>query len=185
MEANTANRILFELFFIFFQKNFDLIENFIKEAKKCENLEERRIKMFMFMEKCFDENQTSEILKFFHESNAHYYNQNAGYRIEELLVKTAVDKITCMISHSIIKKDDKKIYLKRLSEIDAGLFGNLFQASIAEITAQELRYIICFIANMDVKDISLIFNVEIKSVHKTRYRIRKKFVKNDVFRTIL
>jgi len=48
-----------------------------------------------------------------------------------------------------------------------------------------MKYIVCFVAAVDVKAISLLFNIEPASVYTARYRIKKKFAKDDTFRIIL
>ena len=65
------------------------------------------------------------------------------------------------------------------------MFENAYQTSKTKITGMDMKYLICFAADIDAKDISLLFNIEPASVHTVRYRIRKKFAKEDVFRMIL
>jgi len=38
-----------------------------------------------------------------------------------------------------------------------------------------MKYIICFAIEMEVQDMSLLFNVEPASIYTVRYRIKKKF----------
>ena len=111
--------------------------------------------------------------------------QNAQQQSEQYPVNNTIENITQILSASIIEKDYKKTYLDRLSKIDAKLLENVYQTSKVKITSMDMKYIICFAADMDVKDISLLFNVEPASVHTVRYRIRKKFAKEDSFRMIL
>ena len=89
-------------------------------------------------------------------------------------VKNIVDTIALMVSKSLIDKDNKKAYLERLSKLDFQMFENTFKTSKAKITDVDRKYIICFAANIDPKDISLLFNVEPTSVYTVRYRIKKK-----------
>ncbi len=100
-------------------------------------------------------------------------------------VESAVAKMARMISDSPIGKEDKKRYLDRLSRIDSGTLGQAYRTSKVKITGMDMKYIICFNADVDVRDISLIFNVEPASVRTVRYRIRKKFPKEDPFRMII
>jgi len=69
--------------------------------------------------------------------------------------------------------------LVHLSKIDCQLLEHAYQTSKVKLTGMDIKYIICFSANIDVKDISLLFNIEPASVHTVRYRIRRKFAKGD------
>lgn len=86
------------------------------------------------------------------------------------------------ISCSLIDRDMKEVYLERLSKTDLALFYRVYQSNNEKITGKDLKFIICFDIDMNVKDISLLFNIEPTSVHTARYRIKKK---HPYFRTIL
>jgi hypothetical protein len=111
--------------------------------------------------------------------------QSAKQQLEQNPVKISVEKIALMVSVSLIEKDTKTAYLERLSKIDFQPLENAYQASKVKITAMDMKYIICFAADLDAKDISLLFNIEPASVHTVRYRIKKKFAKEDLFRVVL
>jgi len=111
--------------------------------------------------------------------------QSAQQQLERHPVQNTIENIAHIISGSIIDKDDKKVYLERLAGLDSKLLEGAYQTSNVKITGMDMKYIICFAADMDVKDIGLLFNIEPASVHTVRYRIRKKFAKEDVFRMIL
>ncbi|MCL2073360.1 MAG: hypothetical protein FWH18_05540 [Marinilabiliaceae bacterium] len=64
------------------------------------------------------------------------------------------------------------------------MLENAYQTSKAKITSMDIKYIICFAADLDTKDISLIFNIEPASVNTVRYRIKKKFAEEDAFRMV-
>jgi hypothetical protein len=106
-------------------------------------------------------------------------------QLDQNPVKSVIENILHAISSSIIEKEVKKAYFERLSKIDTKLLETAYQTSKVKITGMDMKYIICFAADIDVKDISLLFNVEPASVHTVRYRIRKKFAKEDTFRMIL
>ena len=111
--------------------------------------------------------------------------QRQQQQLEHQPVKNTIEKITWMIEDSMIEKDAKKTYLERLTKIDLKLLENACQSSQVKITGMDMKYIVCFAANIDTKDVSLLFNVEPKSVNTVRYRIKKKFAKEDTFRMIL
>ena len=95
------------------------------------------------------------------------------YRIQNIIAC-----VTKMVSDSIIENDIKKMYLDRLSNLSPQLLESTSDVSLA-LSGKDMKYIICFVANMDVKSISLIFNVEQASVYTVRYRLRKKCAKDD------
>ena len=105
--------------------------------------------------------------------------------MEQYLIKNVIDNIAQAISTSHIKTEGKKTYIERLSKIDAKLLEMAYQTSTVKITGKDMKYIICFAADFEVKDVSQLFNIEPASVHTVRYRIRKKFAKEDIFRMIL
>ena len=111
--------------------------------------------------------------------------QNLQQQLEQHPVKNTIEKITWLIENSIIEKDTKKTYLECLSKLDVKLLEQAYQTSKTKITGMDMKYIVCFAANIDTKDVSLLFNIEPTSVNTVRYRIRKKFAKEDSFRTIL
>jgi len=171
----------------YIQKNLDLIENFIKELKHSEELDEQRYKIFQFMLNCFHENSTAKTSKFkkLLGENKQRHVQNVKQQLEQQSIKNAVENITQLLFDSPVKDDNKKIYHKRLFKINVKLLEEACRISKTEITYTEIKYIICFSIHIPVKDICQIFNVEVNSVYKARYRIRKKIAKEDAFRTIL
>ena len=111
--------------------------------------------------------------------------QNLKKQLEQNPVENTIEKIVQAVSASLIEKDNKKVYLESLSKIDSELLETAYQNSKVKITGMDMKYIICFAADIDVKDISLLFNIEPASVHTVRYRIKKKFQKEDSFKMIL
>ena len=109
---------------------------------------------------------------------------NSGLQLEHFRIQNAIESVIQLLSDSIIKNDYKKIYLERLSKLSPQLFDHICQNANVRITAMDMKYIICFSVDMEAADISLLFNIELTSVHTARYRIKKKFSKNDTFRMI-
>jgi len=100
-------------------------------------------------------------------------------------MKNSIEKIIWLIDSSMIEAETKKMYLERLSKIDFHILEQAYQKSKIKITGTDIKYIICFAADMDVKDICKLFKVIPPSVYTVRYRIRKKFAKEDIFWMIL
>jgi len=111
--------------------------------------------------------------------------QNMQQQLEQNPVENAIGRIVEMISASFIDKDNKKAYNERLQKIDTKLLEHAYQTSKVKITNMDMKYIICFLADIDVKDISLLFNIDLASVRTVRYRIKKKFSQENVIRVIL
>ncbi|MCL2028557.1 MAG: hypothetical protein FWG79_08765, partial [Bacteroidales bacterium] len=103
----------------------------------------------------------------------HYHAQNT------------IESITQMLPGTLIDSKDKQIYLERLSKLDPTLIESVCESANVKITGMDMKYIICFMANIEVDDISLLFNIEPASVRTVRYRIRKKLAKESFFRSIL
>jgi len=111
--------------------------------------------------------------------------QKQQQQLEHNPVKNSVENMIHLVSHSLIEKDTKAMYLERLANVDVKLLEQAYQTSKVKITAMDMKYIICFAADMDAKDISLLFNIEPASVHTVRYRIRKKFGAGNAFLTMV
>ena len=105
--------------------------------------------------------------------------------LEQNPVENTIKKLTLLIENSVIPKDTKDKYLDRLSKLDVKRLEHAFQFSKTKITGMDMKYIICLAADIDTHDVGLLFNIESASVHTVRYRIRKKFAKEDSFRMIL
>jgi len=111
--------------------------------------------------------------------------QTLQQQLEQSPVNSIIENIGQMVSASLIGKEDKKAYLDRLSKLDPKLLEQVHHSSKAKITGMDMKYIICFSADFDVRDISLLFNIEPASVHTVRYRIKKKLPKETAFRVTL
>ena len=111
--------------------------------------------------------------------------QHNKQQLEQNPVKNIIDNIAQLISSSLIEKNAKEAYLERLSNLDAKLFETAYETSTIKITSMDMKYILCFAANLDVKDIGLLFNVDPASVYTVRYRVRKKLSKEDSFKIFL
>ena len=105
--------------------------------------------------------------------------------VGRLPVRNAVKMMTQRVASSRIEEGHKRKYLESLSKLDLHLIEEAFRASIERITDLDVKYIICIAAEIDAKDIGLLFNVDPSSVHTMRYRIKKKFAKDDLFRMVL
>jgi hypothetical protein len=103
----------------------------------------------------------------------------------QMPVRETIDKIVRSVTGSAMEKDVKSAYLSRLEHVDISLLENIYRSSGGGLTSLDMKYIICFVTEMAVRDIGLLFNVEPASVNTVRYRIRKKFAPDDPFRLVI
>jgi len=102
-------------------------------------------------------------------------------RLEQKPVKNMVKKLMEWISQSVLDKTKIKIYTQQLSELDVDMLEQGFLTAEEKISNMDMKYIICFAIEMDVKDMGLLFNVEPASIRTVRYRIKKKFLGKNGF----
>ena len=85
-------------------------------------------------------------------------------------------KITVL--NSSLPEEQRTRYAANLDAIDFNRASAIFSSSHEPLTQMDRRYILCFLADMTIQDISLIFNVETASIYTVRYRVKKKFPKS-------
>ncbi|MCL2041169.1 MAG: hypothetical protein FWG84_03895 [Bacteroidales bacterium] len=106
-------------------------------------------------------------------------------QLEQKPTKTMIEKLTEWISDSLMEKSKRTSYVQKLSELDVDMLEQGYLTANEKISNMDMRYIICFSIDMDVKDISLLFNVEPTSVRTVRYRIKKKFGGKNTFKFLI
>ena len=99
----------------------------------------------------------------------------------QILINNLIERI----SGSVIEKNKKDMYIRQLSNINSEILEQVYLNAEKKISGLDMKYIICFVTEMNVKDISLLFNIEPASVLTARYRIRKKFGGNNTFRFLI
>jgi len=111
--------------------------------------------------------------------------QRIKKHLEQKPTKAMIVKLTEWISQSPIEKTKEKEYIQQLSELDIEMLEQGYLTSDEKISNMDMKYIICFAMDMDVKDMSLLFNVEPASIRTVRYRIKKKFGKKNTFKFLM
>jgi uncharacterized protein YoxC len=106
-------------------------------------------------------------------------------QLEQKLTKTLMEKLIEGISKSVMEKSKRDFYIQQLSELDVDALEQGYLCANEKISTMEMKYIICFAIDMDVKDMSLLFNVEPGSVRTVRYRIKKKFGERNTFKFLI
>lgn len=67
-----------------------------------------------------------------------------------------------------------KEYLNRLNELDESALIQLDNRTNGSLSATYIRYCICFMIGMEIKDISDCFHIEPSSIHMIRYRLKQR-----------
>lgn len=97
------------------------------------------------------------------------------HTLEQPPAKHQGDKLRQQIIHHTIPNTRKEQYLSSLEEVDYSAMEKMIGHAAKRVTSTDRFYMICFIIDMKVEDISIILNVEPSTVYAVRYRIKKKF----------
>jgi len=106
-------------------------------------------------------------------------------QMEQKPTKTMIGKLTDWICKSCMEKTKKNFYIQHLSELDIDMMELGYLTANEKISNMDMKYIICFAIDMDVKDMSALFNVEPASIRSVRYRIKKKFGEKNTFKFLM
>ncbi|MCL2041803.1 MAG: hypothetical protein FWG84_07180 [Bacteroidales bacterium] len=106
-------------------------------------------------------------------------------QLEQKPTKAMADKLSDWVSKSPMRRTNKDNYLRQLSELDVEMLERGFLSARDKISNMDMKYIICFAIDMEVQDMSLLFNVEPASIYTVRYRIKKKFGGGGGFRFLI
>jgi len=111
--------------------------------------------------------------------------QRIKQHLEQKPTKAIIEKLMEWILQSPIDKTKEKTYIRQLSELDIDMLEQGYLSADEKISNMEMKYIICFAIDMDVKDMGLLFNVEPASIRTVRYRIKKKFGEKNSFKFLM
>jgi len=106
-------------------------------------------------------------------------------QLEQKPTKTIIGKLIGLITGSYMEKTKKNAYIRQLSELDIEMIELGYHTANEKISNMDMKYIICFAIDMDVKDMSDIFDVEPTTVRTVRYRIKKKFGNKNTFKFLM
>ena len=77
--------------------------------------------------------------------------------------------------HSKLGNNNRtKTYLQNIDKIDDALLIQINTRSEEKLTPVYIRYCVCFIIGMSIKDIADCFSVEVSSVHTARHRLKQR-----------
>ena len=100
-------------------------------------------------------------------------------------VHLIAEQVIQMLNESVLEQEKKKRYGDALLSLNEEAFDKAFIVEKGNITNMDMKYILCFAANMDTIDTGIVFNIEPASVRTVRYRIKKKINnKNSIFSLI-
>lgn len=97
------------------------------------------------------------------------------HTLEQPPAKHQGDKLRQQIIHHSIPDTRKEQYLSSLEEVDYSAMEKVIGHAAKRVTLTDRFYMVCFVIDMKVEDISIILNVEPSTVYAVRYRIKKKF----------
>ena len=102
-------------------------------------------------------------------------------RLEELQNKLKqshcqmlVEQMKDLISHAIMSGKTKNTYIEQLDQFKIQEFEKQLALVKENLTNIDIKYIICFLIEMNIKDMGLLFNVEVSSIYNVRSRLRRK-----------
>ena len=94
---------------------------------------------------------------------------------QQVYVDAQVAYMRLQIQASCFDPWQKEELLSRFNLLQLQHVVALCNTASSPISATNMRYMLCFLINMPVKDISMLFNVDVRSVYSVRYRLRRLF----------
>ncbi len=105
--------------------------------------------------------------------------QLSRQRTEAKLNANSLKNLFKETEHLIISKLNRtrhfKEYLNRLGNLSESVLVQLDNQTNGSLSAAYLKYCICFIIDMEIKDMSICFSIEPSSIHMIRYRLKQRF----------
>ena len=99
---------------------------------------------------------------------------------QNVYIETQIEHLRMRITLSSFDAKLKEDLLCRLGLLQHNLVEHLCGTSTRQLTNTNLRYILCFLINMEVRDIAALFSVDASTVYSVRYRLRKLFKHDGV-----
>ncbi len=96
----------------------------------------------------------------------------------QLFYQTVIFNLKNRIGHLPINESNKEKHIKTLDNFDSGILNNIIYSAENKLSTLNVQYIVCFLINMNTKDIGMLFNIQQASIYSVRYRIKKKFPAN-------
>lgn len=84
-----------------------------------------------------------------------------------------------IMNNQVIPDKRKDRYITSLDKLDFNSLDGLLAQSSRCLTSTDKYYILCFVIEVRVEDITNLLNIEPSTVYAVRYRIKKKFPKES------
>jgi len=178
------------LFFIrFYRLKKKSLEQSIYESMLFSELKQNELEQNLKAKECLQQQYNDlELLSEHNVQLAQTYSEELQHikrQLEQKPSKMMIEKLTEWISNSIIEKHKKHTYINQLSGLNIDMLEQAYLTANEKISNMDMKYIICFAIDMDVKDMSLLFNVEPASIYIVRYRIKKKFSGKNTLKLLI
>ncbi|MDR0232677.1 MAG: hypothetical protein LBI82_11245 [Dysgonamonadaceae bacterium] len=85
-----------------------------------------------------------------------------------------LEEMKQLIRSKLGNNNHTKMYLQNMDKIDDALLFQIDTQSEGKLALVHLRYCVCFIIGMSIKDVADCFSVEVSSVHTTRHRLKQR-----------
>ncbi len=99
---------------------------------------------------------------------------------QNVYIESQIEYLRMRITMSPFDAKLKEDLLCRLTLLDRAPVANLCRTSTKPLTNTNLRYILCFLINMDVQNTATLFCVDTSTIYSVRYRLRKLFKHNGI-----
>lgn len=104
-----------------------------------------------------------------YSSNLQHYEALMSKNKERKMTELLIEELVTFINNKLESRSEK--YIPKLERINDRFIEKL---STNNISKTYIKYCICFVIDMDMKDIARFFSVEVSSVHVMRYRLKSK-----------
>lgn len=113
-------------------------------------------------------------IKSYNEKLKQFEAESEDRRLEHIKKRAnpLINEITLLLEKKKIKNKD--IYIEKLNRIDDKFIYRLEKVSGSSISTIYIKYSICFVISMEVKEVAECLSVEPSSVHMMKYRLKKK-----------
>ena len=96
------------------------------------------------------------------------------------MINAIISSLKLKISHSYLRDGEKERISALVDEIPHEVLQELYDSLPGKASASTMMYICCFIAGVQSVSIAVIFGIDVPSVYRAKYRIRKMFPQDKI-----
>lgn len=100
---------------------------------------------------------------------------NHCMQVQEIYIETQVEQLRLLLESGSFPQARKQELISKLLLLQPNRVSALCAASTKPLSGTNIRYLLCFLINMEPKEVAMLFSVEVASVYSVRYRLRKMF----------